>query len=78
MLHTCVERFNVMGERENILGWDGEVNRAQWLGGNAGVRRSLLSAHSMDRSLVGLDCSWSIEYTRPEFVGALFLVRSIS
>jgi hypothetical protein len=28
MLHTCVERFDVMGERENILGWDGEVNKA--------------------------------------------------
>jgi hypothetical protein len=28
MLHTCVERFDVMGGRENILGWDGEVNRA--------------------------------------------------
>jgi hypothetical protein len=28
MLHTCVERFDVMGERENILGWNGEVNKA--------------------------------------------------
>jgi hypothetical protein len=28
MLHTCVERFDVMGGRENILGWDGEVNKA--------------------------------------------------
>jgi hypothetical protein len=28
MLHACVERFDVMGERENILGWDGEVNKA--------------------------------------------------
>jgi hypothetical protein len=28
MLYTCVERFDVMGERENILGWDGEVNKA--------------------------------------------------
>jgi hypothetical protein len=28
MLHTCVERFNVMGGRGNILGWDGEVNKA--------------------------------------------------
>jgi hypothetical protein len=28
MLHTCVERFDVIGGRENILGWDGEVNKA--------------------------------------------------
>jgi hypothetical protein len=26
MLHACVERFDVMGERGNILDWDGEVN----------------------------------------------------
>jgi hypothetical protein len=29
MLHACVERFDMMGERGNILGWDGEVNEAQ-------------------------------------------------
>jgi hypothetical protein len=28
MLHAYVERFDVMGGRENILGWDGEVNKA--------------------------------------------------
>jgi hypothetical protein len=28
MLHVCVERFDVMGGRGNILGWDGEVNKA--------------------------------------------------
>jgi hypothetical protein len=28
MLHTCVERFDVMDGRENILGWDVEVNKA--------------------------------------------------
>jgi hypothetical protein len=28
MLHACVERFDVMGGRENILGWEGEVNKA--------------------------------------------------
>jgi hypothetical protein len=28
MLHACVERFDVMGERGNILDWDGEVNKA--------------------------------------------------
>jgi hypothetical protein len=28
MLYACVERFDVMGVRENILGWDGEVNKA--------------------------------------------------
>jgi hypothetical protein len=28
MLHACVERFDVMSVRENILGWDGEVNKA--------------------------------------------------
>jgi hypothetical protein len=28
MLHACVERFDVMGGRENILGWDEEVNKA--------------------------------------------------
>jgi hypothetical protein len=28
MFHVCVERFDVMGGRGNILGWDGEVNKA--------------------------------------------------
>jgi hypothetical protein len=28
MLHIYVERFDVMGGRENILGCDGEVNKA--------------------------------------------------
>jgi hypothetical protein len=28
MLHAYVERFDVMGGRENILGWDREVNKA--------------------------------------------------
>jgi hypothetical protein len=28
MLHACVERFDVMGGRGNILGWDVEVNKA--------------------------------------------------
>jgi hypothetical protein len=28
MVHACVERFDVMGERGNILGWDEEVNKA--------------------------------------------------
>jgi hypothetical protein len=28
MLHACVERFDVMGGRENILGWEGEANKA--------------------------------------------------
>jgi len=26
MFHACIERFDVMGETGNILGWDGEVN----------------------------------------------------
>jgi hypothetical protein len=28
MLHAYVERFDVMGVRGNILGWEGEVNKA--------------------------------------------------
>jgi hypothetical protein len=28
MLHAWVERFDVMDRRRNILGWDGEVNKA--------------------------------------------------
>jgi hypothetical protein len=28
MLHACVERFDVMGGRGNILSWDEEVNKA--------------------------------------------------
>jgi hypothetical protein len=28
MLYACVERFDVIGGRGNILGWDGEVNKA--------------------------------------------------
>jgi hypothetical protein len=31
MLYACVERFDVMGERKNILGWDGEVNKASMI-----------------------------------------------
>jgi hypothetical protein len=29
MLHACVEKLDVMGERGNILGWAGEVNKAR-------------------------------------------------
>jgi hypothetical protein len=29
MLYACVKRFDVIGGRENILGWDGEVNKAK-------------------------------------------------
>jgi hypothetical protein len=28
MLYVCVQRFDVTGDRGNILGWDGEVNKA--------------------------------------------------
>jgi hypothetical protein len=28
MLYACVERFDVMGGRGNILGWEEEVNKA--------------------------------------------------
>jgi hypothetical protein len=28
MLHACVERFDVMCVRGNILGWEGKVNEA--------------------------------------------------
>jgi hypothetical protein len=28
MLHAYVERFDVVGGRGNILGWDGKVNKA--------------------------------------------------
>jgi hypothetical protein len=30
MLHACVERFDVMSGRGNILGWDGEVNKTRF------------------------------------------------
>jgi hypothetical protein len=30
MLHAYVERFDVMDGRGNILGWDGEVNKARY------------------------------------------------
>jgi hypothetical protein len=29
MLHAYVERFDVMGRKGNILGWEGEVNKTQ-------------------------------------------------
>jgi hypothetical protein len=29
MLHAWVERFDVIGVRGSILGWDGEVNKAR-------------------------------------------------
>jgi hypothetical protein len=32
MLHACVKRFDVMGGRGNILGWD-EVNKTLRLNG---------------------------------------------
>jgi hypothetical protein len=38
MLHACVERFDVMSVRGNILGWDGEVNKA-----SDGFRHDLLA-----------------------------------
>jgi hypothetical protein len=28
MLHTCVEKFDVIDRRENILGWDRKVIKA--------------------------------------------------
>jgi hypothetical protein len=31
MLYAYVERFDVMGEKGNILGWDGKVNKAEVL-----------------------------------------------
>jgi hypothetical protein len=31
MLHAYVERFDVMDERGNILGWDGEVKKASMI-----------------------------------------------
>jgi hypothetical protein len=42
MLHAYVERFDVMCVRGNILGWEGEVNEAQyevnkWIGKNDGI-----------------------------------------
>jgi hypothetical protein len=41
MLHACVERFDVMGGRGNILGWVGEVNKALL---NAAGRTALVKA----------------------------------
>jgi hypothetical protein len=29
MIYVCVERFDVIDRRGNILGWDGEVNKAK-------------------------------------------------
>jgi hypothetical protein len=34
MFYACVESFNVMDVRGNILGWDGKVNKA--IAGGAG------------------------------------------
>jgi hypothetical protein len=31
MFHACVKRFDVIGGRGNILGWDGEVNEALYV-----------------------------------------------
>jgi hypothetical protein len=39
MLHACVEGFDVMGGRGNILGWVGEVNKVK-----ASRPRGLVSA----------------------------------
>jgi hypothetical protein len=42
MLYACVERFDVIDERGNILGWDGKVNKAT-------------VSKSMDGSIRGVD-----------------------
>jgi hypothetical protein len=47
MLHAYVERFNMMGERESILGWDGKWTRAKGALASYGtiLSSSLRSAH---------------------------------
>jgi hypothetical protein len=47
MLHVCVERFDVMCVRGNILGWEGKWTRPKWEAGSAapcGCWRLLVSA----------------------------------
>jgi hypothetical protein len=41
MLHACVERFDVIGRRENILGWDEKVNKAYILRESDGREQSV-------------------------------------
>jgi hypothetical protein len=42
MLHACVEIFDVMGERGNILGWGGKVNKAYVVFFRLGIVSSFL------------------------------------
>jgi hypothetical protein len=76
MFHACVERFDVMGERGNILGWDGKVNKAlldfcvliRFLCTRSSRTRAKLelgrlecTAHSRDGFLeTGSNCGWCI------------------
>jgi hypothetical protein len=46
MLHACVEKFDVMGGRENILGWNGEVNKASISFAPSGFRLVRLPRYS--------------------------------
>jgi hypothetical protein len=48
MLHAYVERFDVMGERGNILGWDGEVNQALAMSGSWQVGSRLATTSTVD------------------------------
>jgi hypothetical protein len=50
MLHVCIERFDVMDGRGNILGWNEEVNTAS---SKTGEKITVLQQHDID-SLISI------------------------
>jgi hypothetical protein len=67
MLHACVERFDVMGGRGNILGWDGEVNKALvlldgWMGCHS------TSESFQPRPCLDAKCSPKFHYIKRRFL----------
>jgi hypothetical protein len=64
MLHACVERFDVIGERGNILGWDEEVNKAKVSPtGNQNVRKEFVFSNVKEISF--FQHTWALFTSHP-------------
>jgi hypothetical protein len=66
MFHACVERFDVIGGRGNILSWDGEVNKAfdDKLTGQVDLVRTDHKRHHADQKSESHKISCSAEKTK--------------
>jgi hypothetical protein len=56
MLYACVERFDVMGGRGNILGWVGEVNKARVWCMSGGPNRRIPHSPPRDSQPTSVKC----------------------